>query len=58
MSRKAKGVVMGKQIKVEVIIGAKRIPKTYEEGVTYEQVAKESAQSAYSLSDHSSQTWR
>jgi len=38
---------MGKQIKVEVIIGAKRIPKTYEEGVTYEQVAKE-VQSAYS----------
>ena len=38
---------MGKQIKVEVIIGAKRIPKTYEEGVTYEQVAKE-VQTAYS----------
>lgn len=38
---------MGKQIKVEVIIGAKRIPKTYEEGVTYAQVAKE-VQSAYS----------
>lgn len=38
---------MGKQIKVEVIIGTKRIPKTYEEGVTYEQVAKE-VQSAYS----------